>query len=456
MKFKPHFYQRIAIQRLLDNPKYGLLLGMGLGKTIITLSAIAELMYNRFEVKRVLLIAPKQVTYTTWQDEAIKFDHTRPIRFSLVVGDLKERKRALESKSDVFLVNRENVSWLCEYYNYDLPFDMLVLDEGSSFKNPRAKRFRALKRARLCFDRVVLLTGTPAPNSLLELWPQLYLLDGGERLGRTITQYRNTYFKPDKTNGHIVYSYRLKDKNTEQEIYRRISTICMSLVSETCIALPGKRIRTIRLKMPEPIRQQYKKMVRDLVLQLGDETITALNAASLSNKLLQLANGCVYDEERAVHDFHDGKLQALRDVLQDKDGTIREPALVFYSFLHDKERILNCFPEARELKTAEDIRDWNAGRIKVLLAHPASCGYGINLQAGGRRIVWYGLTWSLEQYQQANARLYRQGQTETVDIYHLVMMGTIDEQVMAALQSKKTGQDALLEAVQLNLKGEET
>lgn len=453
MKFKPHFYQRIAIQRLLDNPKYGLLLGMGLGKTIITLSAVAELMYNRFEVKRVLLIAPKRVTYTTWQEESLKFDHTRMLRFSLVVGDLKERKQALGAKSDVFLINRENVSWLCEYYNYDLPFDMLVLDESSSFKNPQAKRFRALKRARASFNRVVLLTGTPAPNSLLELWPQLYLLDGGERLGKTITQYRNTYFKPDKTNGHVVYSYKLKDANAEREIYRRISSICMSLVSETCITLPDKLILTTRLRMPEDIKRQYKKLVRDLVLQLGDETITALNAASLSNKLLQLANGSIYDEEHTAHTIHDFKLQALQGILQEK---VQGPALVFYSFLHDKERILNRFPEARELKTAEDIRDWNAGRIKLLLAHPASCGYGINLQAGGRTIIWYGLTWSLEQYQQANARLYRQGQAKQVRIYHLVMTGTIDEQVMAALQSKKVGQDALLEAVRMNLKGEGT
>lgn len=450
MRFTPHPYQREAIQRILDNTHYGLLLDMGLGKTVITLTAVAELLFNRLNIAKVLIIAPKRVALSTWQDEAAKFDHLQELRFSSVLGSASQREKALQKDADIYVTSRDFVTWLCERYRYQLPFDMLVLDESSSFKNPQAKRFRALKKARASFSRIVILTGTPAPNSLLELWPQLYLLDAGARLGRTITQYRNTFFRPDQTNGYIVYSYRLRDDAARREIYRRIGTICMSLKAKDYLLLPERIENAIRIDLPPEAKSRYKQLVRDMVAEIGGRDITALNAAALAGKLLQLANGSVYDEDGHAVPVHAAKLEALRELAEVTGG----PLLVFYNFRHDRERIRKAFPEARLLETAQDVRDWNAGTVPLLLAHPASCSYGLNLQAGGHTIVWYGLTWSLEQYQQANARLHRQGQDKAVIVHHLIAKGTIDEQVLQALKSKEAGQDDLLEAIKAHLRGE--
>ena len=442
MIFKAHSYQREAIKRILDNDNYGLLLDMGLGKTIITLTAIEELIYDRFEISKVLIIAPKKVAESTWQDEAEKWDHLKYLRFSTVLGSERARIRALSREADCYVVNRENVVWLCEYYNYHLPFDMCVVDESSSFKNSQAKRFKALRKCK--FKRTVILTGTPAPNTLMDLWPQIYLLDAGMRLGKTISEYRRRYFKPDKTNGHIVFSYTLVGDMARKEIYRLVGSICMSLKAKDYLHLPERIDNVIRVKLDDQAQKIYKRMKKDLVLELGDNEITAANAAALSNKLLQMANGAVYSENRMSIHIHDGKLEALKEITEANDG---KPILVFYCYQHDLKRLKNIFPDARELKKPEDMKDWNAGKIKMLLAHPASTAYGLNLQAGGNIIVWFGLTWSLELYQQANARLYRQGQDKPVIVHHLVAEGPIDTQVMAALSNKDAGQEALLAAV---------
>lgn len=401
-----------------------------------------------FTVQRVLIVAPRTVAESTWQDEAQKWDHLH-LKFSTVLGTPSQRIGALEQDADCYVINRENVVWLCEYYNYRLPFDMVVLDESSSFKNPSAKRFRALRKARTCFDRVILLTGTPAPNTLLDIWSQIYLLDGGEALGRTITSYRNQYFRPDKRNGYIVYSYRLRDDQAEQEIYDAIAPEVMSLKAADYLKLPPRIDNVIRVEMDAKAQKTYKTMEKELVLGMGtDDEITAMNAAALSNKLLQLANGCIYTDEGNTVAVHDAKIDKLAEIVEQNEG---KPILVFYAYKHDLSKLQQRFPAAKTLEGAAELRDWNAGRIPMLLAHPASTAYGLNLQAGGNIIVWYGLTWSLEQYQQANARLYRQGQDKPVIINHLVTKGTMDEQVMKALQSKAAGQDALLAAVKAKI-----
>lgn len=446
MKFVPHPYQSIAIDRIVTNTHYGLLLDMGLGKSICTLMAINQLINNRFEVTKVLLIAPKKVAESTWVQEAAKWDETKNLKIVKVLGSAKQRIDALHTKADVYVINRENVTWLCEYYVHNIrqwPFDMLVVDESSSFKNPRAKRFKALRKFRGLFDRVVILTGTPAPNTLMDLWSQIYLLDGGERLGRTITEYRDRYFVPDKTNGHIVYSYRLKP-SAQADIYKRLQSVCMSLKAEDYLSLPERIDNVIRVEMTEAERELYRTMERQHVLSLPDSELFALTAAAVANKLLQMANGYVYDEEKHYVKIHEQKLEMLKELADMNTG---KPMLVFYNFRHDLVAIQKAFPKARELKTDADVEDWNQGRIDMLLAHPASAGYGLNLQAGGHIIVWYGLTWSLEQYQQANARLYRQGQSEAVIIHHLVTAGTMDEQVMRAIARKEAGQNELLDAI---------
>ena len=401
-----------------------------------------------FAIQRVLIVAPRTVAESTWQDEAEKWEHLH-LKFSTVLGTPSQRIKALKQDADCYVISRDSVTWLCEYYRYQLPFDMLVLDESSSFKNPQAKRFKALRRARTCFDRVILLTGTPAPNTLLDIWSQIYLLDGGEALGRTITSYRNQYFRPDKRNGYIVYSYRLRDDQAEQEIYDAIAPEVMSLKAADYLKLPPRIDNVILVEMDAKAQKIYKAMEKDLVLGLGtDDEITAMNAAALSNKLLQLANGCVYTDEGNTVAVHDAKIEKLKEIAEQNEG---KPILVFYAYKHDLSKLQQRFPAAKTLEGAAELRDWNAGRIPMLLAHPASTAYGLNLQAGGNIIVWYGLTWSLEQYQQANARLYRQGQDKPVIINHLVTKGTMDEQVMKALQSKAAGQDALLAAVKAKI-----
>lgn len=439
MEFKAHAYQERAIRKILDNKYYALLLDMGLGKSIITLTAINKLMYEQFSICKVLIIAPKKVAESTWVQEANKWEHTKHLKVAKVLGTLKERVRTLASDADIYVINRENVVWLCEYYRDKLPFDMLVIDESSSFKNPSAKRFKALKRC--FFSRVLLLTGTPAPNTLMDLWAQIYLLDMGERLGRTITKYRNLYFKPNQTNGHIVYNYKLR-KGASSAIFSKIKDIAMSMKAKDYLTLPKRIDREIDVILTKQEMTRYKEFERDFVMQIEDEDISAVNSAALANKLMQLANGAIYTDTKEVIEIHNQKLQRLNEI-----ADVGTPILVFYSFIHDKDRILKEFKGAKLLESDKDIEAWNAGKIPMLLAHPASAAYGLNLQAGGNVIVWYGLTWSLEQYQQANARLHRQGQTKPVIIHHLITKGTIDERVMKALNNKEQGQNALLEAI---------
>ena len=342
-------------------------------------------------------------------------------------------------------MNRENVQWLYEHLKNkkQFPFDMLVIDESSSFKNPQAKRFKAMRKMRPLFKRIVILTGTPAPNTLMDLWAQMYLLDGGERLGKTITEYRTRFFRPDKTNGHIVYSYRLQ-QGADNVIYDKIQDICMSLKAKDYLNLPDRIDNVITIDLSDKERELYREMERTHILTLVNEEISALNAAAVANKLLQMANGAIYNEDGDAIVIHRQKIERLKELVEVNEG---KPILVFYNFKHDLESIKDAFPKSVELKTDTDVDDWNNGDIQMLLAHPASAGYGLNLQAGGHIIVWYGLTWSLEQYQQANARLHRQGQQEPVIVHHLVAKDTMDEQVMRALERKEVGQDALLEAI---------
>ena len=420
----------------------------GLGKTISTLIAIEKLMYDSFAIKKVLLIAPKKVAESTWSQESQKWNATRRLTVAKVLGSEKERIQALESESDIYVINRENVQWLYDYYfgkpKKKFPFDMLVIDESSSFKNPQAKRFKAMRKMRPLFNRIVILTGTPAPNTLMDIWAQMYLLDGGDRLGKTLTEFRCRYFTPDKTNGHVVYSYRLLP-NADTAIFGKIQDVCMSLKAKDYLKLPERIENVITVEMNPKEWALYKEMEREHVLSIADDDdISALNAASLASKLLQLANGSIYNDEGDIVVVHNEKVERLKELVETNEG---KPILVFYNFKHDLQAIKEVFPKAVELKTDDDVAEWNKGNIQMLLAHPASAGYGLNLQAGGNIIVWYGLTWSLEQYQQANARLHRQGQTQPVIIHHLVTKGTMDEQVMKALERKEVGQDALLEAI---------
>ena len=450
MKYKPHSYQEYATQWIIDKEKAGLFLDMGLGKSVITLTAIVELMHDYFDVVRVLVIAPLRVAQSTWDAEINKWDHLKHLKISKVLGTEKERTQALNTTADIYIINRENVSWLVERYKDNWPFDTVVIDELSSFKSHRAQRFKALRKVRPFMKRVVGLTGTPAPNGLIDLWPQIYLLDGGERLGKTITGYRERYFNPDKRNQHIIFSYKLKD-GAEEAIYKKLSDICVSMKSEDYLKLPERINNVIPVKLSDKAKKKYKQLERDLLLPLLDTDIVANTAAVLTNKLLQMANGAVYDEDGKIQEIHNEKLKALEDTIEAANG---KPVLIFYSYKHDLQRIKEHLKteNVRELKASKDIEDWNKGEVPIMLAHPASAGHGLNLQAGGNIIIWFGLTWSLELYQQANARLYRQGQKQNVIIHHLVAEGTVDEDVMKALDEKQVGQEALLNAVKARLK----
>lgn len=443
MKFVPYPYQEAAIRWVLDRPASGLFLGMGMGKTVVTLTAINELLFDRLEVTSVLVIAPLRVARDTWAREAAKWDHLRRLRVSVVLGDARERLAALERPADVYVINRENVPWLCETL-FDWPFDMVVIDELSSFKSVQAKRFKALRKVRGHIRRIVGLTGTPAPNGLIDLWPQIYLLDRGERLGKTVGAYRARYFTPDRANGHIVYSYRLLP-GADETIQARIADVCMSLRKEDYLSLPGQLYETVEITPPPALLKQYKQFEHDRIMEAmdGDGEIVALNAAALTGKLLQFANGAIYDDNGNPHLIHNLKLDALEDLIEAANG---EPVLVFYAFKHDRDRIMRRV-SCRELATSEDIDAWNRKEIPVALAHPASVGHGLNLQEGGHIIIWFGLTWSLELYQQANERLNRPGQTHVCRIYHLVLKGTHDERVLAALERKDTSQRALIDAL---------
>lgn len=443
VKFKPYPYQEAAIQWILDRPAAGLFLSMGMGKTPVTLTAIERLIYDRLEVEKVLVIAPLRVAQDTWVKEVHKWDHLEHLCISRVLGSREERTAALNADADIYVVNRENVPWLCESLTR-WPFDMVVIDELSSFKSHQAKRFKALRKVLGRVRRIVGLTGTPAPNGLIDLWPQIYLLDRGERLGRTIGLYRTSYFRPDRMNGHIVYSYKLQD-GAEEKIHGKLSDLCMSLRKEDYLDLPGQIYENVELSPPPALLKRYRQFERDRIMEAmdADGDIVALNAASLTGKLLQFANGAVYTDEGAVQPIHDIKLDALEELIEAANG---EPVLVFYAFKHDRDRIMKRI-DCRELKGEKDIDDWNAKRIPVAIAHPASVGHGLNLQEGGHIIIWFGLTWSLELYQQANERLNRPGQTNVCRIYHLILEGTHDARVLKALESKDTSQSALIDAL---------
>ena len=450
MKYTPHEYQQFCEDFLIDKPAAGLLLDMGLGKTVITLTTVARWMYDRFEINKVLVVAPLRVAEDTWTKESAKWDHLQGLRVVRVLGTEAQRIRALQTDADIYCINRENIPWLVKYYGARWPFDGVVLDELSSFKNPSSKRFKAMRKVRPLIKRIVGLTGTPSPNGLIDLWAQIYLLDQGERLGRTLTEYRNRYFNPGRRNGYVVYDWVPKP-GAEDEIYSKISDICVSMKACDYIKLPERVDVVHTVKLDDAARAAYAEMEKEAVLELGpDAVVDAGTAAVVSNKLLQIANGAVYDEDGRVHPIHHAKLDALEDIIEAING---RPVLVFYSFRHDLERIMRRFPLAKKLEGAAEIDAWNRGEIPILLAHPAGAGHGLNLQAGGNHIVWFGLPWSLELYQQANARIHRQGvKGERVTITHLVAEGTIDEDVMRVLARRATRQDALLEAVKARIK----
>ena len=449
MKFIPHDYQKIAIEKIIDGPAVGLFLEMGLGKTVSALTAIQELLYDYFDVSKVLVIAPLRVTQSTWSGEIEKWDHLQGLRLSKVLGSEKQRIEALHQPADIYIINRENTEWLVDYYGRKWPFDMVVIDELSSFKNPRSKRFRALRKVRPLIKRIVGLTGTPAPNGLIDLWSQIYLLDQGERLGKTLTGYRNRYFDPGRRNQNIVFEW-IPKPFAEERIYEKISDICVSMKAEDWLQLPGRIDNTIEVELPEKAKSQYKQLEKDLILPLLGSDVTAANAAVLTNKLLQMANGAIYDEFGEAKEIHDAKLEALEEVVEAANG---KPVLVVYSYRHDLDRIKNQLKKykPRTLDSDQDVQDWNAGKTQVLLLHPASGGHGLNLQTGGNIIVWFGLTWGLEYYQQANARLYRQGQIERVIVHHIVAKGTMDEEVLKALTGKAATQNDLMEAVKARI-----
>ena len=425
-----------------------------MGKTVTTLTAIRELKYNRFAVRRVLVIAPKKVAEGTWTREKDKWDHTRILRVSPVLGSQAKRIRALNTPADLYIINRENVYWLVDYYRNSWPFDMVVVDESSSFKSHSAKRFKALAGVSGKIDRMVELTGTPSPNGLEDLWSQVYLLDGGERLGKRYTQFRERYFQPDRRGADgMVYSYAAKP-GTEQSILDKISDICISMKAEDYLQLPDITYHEIPVELDAKAEKAYRELERKMVLELPEEEeISVTSAAALSNKLLQLANGAVYDEDRSVHEVHGCKIEAFLELVESLQ---RKPVLVFYNFQHDRERILKALSgsglRVRELKTTRDEDDWNAGQIDVLLTHPASSAYGLNLQQGGNHVVWFGLTWNYELYTQANKRLHRQGQTEKVIIHHLVCTGTRDEDVMRALEKKDDVQNWVMESLKARIR----
>lgn len=447
MKYKPHNYQQFATDFILNQSICCLMLDMGLGKTVITLTALWQLALDSFDVSRVLVIAPKRVAEDTWPKELAKWEHLTGLTSSLVLGSAAERKAALQRKAFLYIINRENVAWLVKNHYWD--FDMVVIDELSSFKSNKAERFKAMKKVRPMITRIVGLTGTPAPNTLLDLWPQMYLMDMGQRLGRFIGGFRDRFFLPDKRNREIIYSYKPRE-GAEDAIYALISDICISMKAADYLDMPERIDNRIEVSMSPKERKLYDDFQKDMVLSIGDEELDAVNAAALSNKLLQMANGAVYGEDKKVIPIHDRKLDALEDLVEAANG---KPLLVAYWYKHDLQRIKARFKNARCIDTAKDIDDWNAGQIPLALIHPASAGHGLNLQDGGCTIVWLGLTWSLELYQQLNARLWRQGQKHTVVIHHIVTKGTHDEDVMRALENKDTRQSALIEAVRARIGG---
>ena len=454
MKFRPHAYQAHCIQKIIEIRKLGLFLDMGLGKTVTTLTAVKELTYNRFEVRKVLVIAPKKVAEGTWTKEKDKWDHTRMLRVSQVLGSQAKRIRALNTPADIYIINRENVAWLVDYYRNAWPFDMVVVDESSSFKSHKSKRFKALASMGGHIGRMVELTGTPSPNGLNDLWSQVFLLDGGERLGKRYTQFRERYFDPGDRGNNVIYNYRAKP-GSEESILEKISDICISMKAEDYLQLPDVTYHQVPVTLDARAEKAYREMERKMVLDLpeDEEQISVASAAALSNKLLQLANGALYDDGHGVHEVHGCKIEAFLELIESLQG---KPALVFYNFQHDRERILGALGKSglriRELKTTDDEDAWNRREVDILLTHPASSAYGLNLQQGGNHVVWFGLTWNYELYTQANKRLHRQGQEEKVIIHHLVCAGTRDEDVMKALERKEDVQEWVMQSLKARIK----
>lgn len=449
MKYNPHDYQEYATNFVLEHPVAAIFLDCGMGKSVITLTAIYELLYNSFEVRKVLVIAPLRVARDTWPAEIEKWDHLKGLTYSVVIGTESERKEALRKNAGIYLINRENVDWLINMSSFPFDFDMVVIDELSSFKSASAKRFKSLLKVRPKVKRIVGLTGTPSSNGLTDLWAEFRILDMGERLGRYITHYRNNFFLPDKRNQQMVFSYKPRP-GAEDAIYRLISDITISMKSADFLKIPECIINEVEVHLSEDERSVYEELRQDMVVSLGEEEIDALNAAALSGKLLQMANGAIYNEEKEVFHIHDKKLDALEDLIEGVNG---KPVLIAYWYNHDLERIKEKF-KVREIKTSKDIRDWSNGEISIAVIHPASAGHGLNLQSGGSTLIWFGLTWSLELYQQTNARLYRQGQNDTVVIHHIIAKDTIDEDVMRALRLKEKTQSSLIDAVKARIGGD--
>lgn len=456
MQFIPHEYQSYCIDYIKTHPVSALLLDMGLGKTVITLTAIQDLVVDELAVTKVLVVAPLRVARDTWPQEVKKWDHLKNLSVSVVVGDKATRIAALNHRAIVYVINREMVGWLVDYYQSNglkWDFDMVVLDELSSFKNWKSQRFRALKKIRPMVKRMVGLTGTPTSNGLMDLWAEIGILDQGQRLGRFIGRYREAYFRPAAMNPQtgIVFRYEPRE-GAEEMIYNRISDISISMKAKDYLHMPDCIYNTVPVQMDSRERQLYDKMAKDLLLHLEDGDIDAANAAALSNKLLQMSNGAVYDEEGRVREIHNHKLEALEDLIEAANG---QNVLIAYWFKHDRDRIMkylkDCGYSPREMKSSEDINDWNNGSIPVALIHPASAGHGLNIQSGGHILIWFGLTWSLELYQQTNARLWRQGQSEVVTIHHIITEDTVDENVMKALESKDATQERLISAVRAEL-----
>ncbi len=452
MNFVPHPYQEFCVQAILDKPAVGLFLDMGLGKTAITLTAINELRYGRFAVRKCLVIAPKKVAEATWQREAAKWNNLRHLRFSTVLGSTRQRIKALLSPADIWIINRENVTWLVDYYLNDWPFDMVVIDESSSFKSHSAKRFKSLASIRSHIQRIVELTGTPSPNGLMDLWSQIYLLDRGERLGKFYTHFRDRYFDSGRRGRDVIYQYDPKE-GAADAVLSKISDICISMQASDYLQLPDCIVHDIPVELDAKAKKAYNELEKKMVLQLPDGDIDVASAAALSGKLQQLANGAIYDENHGVHEIHGCKIEAFMELIEQLHG---QHALVFYNFQHDRDRLMEVLSKSklrvREFTGVAEELDWNAGRIDILLAHPASTAYGLNLQDGGHHIIWFGLNWSLELYQQANKRLHRQGQMYPVIVHHLICQGTRDEDLAEALGDKAASQEKVLESLKARIK----
>lgn len=447
--FKPYEYQAYAIDKIIENPKYALFLDMGLGKTVSTLTAISELKYNYLEVDKVLVIAPKRVAQDTWAQEIAKWNHLSHLRVSLVLGTPKQRTEALAADADIYVTNKENTKWICEKYRKDWPFDMLVIDELSTFKSSKSQRFKILKKQMPLVDRFVGLTGTPSPNNLMDIWSQIYLIDAGERLGKSVTKFRQNFFYPTHQLSEHIFNWELKD-GAKDEIYNKINDITVSMESKDYLKMPERIDSVHEVKLSKNERAAYDQLKTDMVIEDGiddGKDIVALSSATLSQKLMQMSNGAVYTTDGTYKHIHDKKFEMLDEIIEEAQG---KPILLFYSFKHDKERILERYDFAETLE-GDYMERWNNGDIKLLIAHPASAGHGLNLQYGGSNVVWFGLTWNLEHYEQANARLFRQGQTETTVIHHIMTEDSIDQDVYKGLKNKKLGQNELMNAVKAKI-----